>query len=133
MVSYAIDGSSNDKSLDANENDSNAESSDELVDTQNAPESKKKKQTRKRWGSKKANNEYQRLFDENKHLFDLSCDCCSKIFESLDEARAHYLSEHNTRKGYIKSITGKKLLCRAYVVQYLEWQANPEKFKYTYQ
>lgn len=122
--------SSNEEFHDENRIDSNVESVDEHDDTQNVSESNKKTQTRKRCRSKKNNQEYQNLFNENKHLFDMSCDCCSKLFESLDEARAHYLSEHDNPKGYIKSISGRKLLFRCNIVQHLERHSNPEKFKY---
>lgn len=128
LVIHAYDGS-----ISSNEefHDSNAQSVDELDDyTRNVTESEKKAHTRKRWDSKKNDTEYQRLFSENKHLFDMSCDCCSTLFESLNEARAHYLNEHNNPKGYIKSNSGKKMIYRSNVVQYLERHSNPEKFKY---
>lgn len=128
LANYA-NHSDNDESHDVNRNDSNVESVDENY-TQNGPESKKKASIRKRWQSKKNDREYQRLFNENKHLFDMSCDCCSKIFESLDEGRAHYLTEHNNPKGYIKSISWKKRLFRCYVVEHLKRLSNPQKSKY---
>lgn len=128
-VNHASD-SSNEEFHDADTNNSNVNSVDEHDDTQNVPESKKKTQTRKRFQLRTNNTVYQRLFNENKHLFDLSCDCCSKIFESLDEARAHYSSEHNKPKGYIRTSNGRKLLFRCNVMQHLERHSNPEKFKY---
>lgn len=122
--------SSNEEFHDENRIDSNVESVDEHDDTQNVSESNKTTKTRKRWQSKKNNQEYQRLFNENNHLFDMSCDCCSKMFESLDEARAHYLSEHDNPKGYIKSISGRKMWFRCNVVQHIERHLNPEKHMY---
>lgn len=50
--------------------------------------------------------EYQERFDEifaeHKHRFDLSCDSCSTIFETLNEARMHYARKHKNKHGYIK-------------------------------
>lgn len=51
--------------------------------------------------------EFDKLFVEHKHLFDMSCDMCSTIFASLTEARVHYAQEHNIRRGYIKCCSDK--------------------------
>lgn len=93
---------------------------------------RKRKEKRKQLKSKKDNKEFQKTFKENKHLFDLSCDCCSKIFGSLDEARKHYSTEHGNPKGYIKSTSGKKIFYNCEVVQYLKRHFNPDKFKYVH-
>lgn len=46
--------------------------------------------------------EFEKVFLKNKHRFDLKCENCPKIFESLTEARTHYAKEHNNPRGYIK-------------------------------
>lgn len=46
--------------------------------------------------------DFEKLFLENRHRFDMTCDACPKLFETLDEARSHYASDHNNPHGYIK-------------------------------
>lgn len=113
---------SNDENNDSNEDEDGVDEHD----TQN--KSEKKALTRKRWQSKKNNNEYQKLFSENRHLFDMSCDFCSATFDSLDEGRAHYLTAHNNTRGYIKCC-GKKMFYRCNIVSHLVRHSNPDKFK----
>lgn len=63
------------------------------------------------------------------HLFDMTCDCCSNVvFESLDEARKHYTSEHNNPRGYIKCC-GRRMFYRCQVVQHVTRHLDPDKFK----
>lgn len=91
--------------------------------------SKRKTPKRKQWQTKKKNKEYQKIFSENMHLFDMSCDCCSNVFESLDEARKHYTSEHDNPRGYIKCC-GRRMFYRCQVVQHVTRHLDPDKFKY---
>lgn len=129
-----IDGINDDNeenSLDAIGHESNDKCTEEY-DPKNSPEnaSEKTVSTRKRWQSKKKDKEYQMIFNENKHLFNMSCDLCSKAFESLDETRAHYLTEHNISRGYIKCVeSGRKMFYRYAVMQHIERHLNPDKFK----
>ena len=117
-------------------NDSYAENFDDNNDgstDENEPrDDTTRRQKSKRWNAKKNTKEYQKMFDENRHLFDMQCDCCSKVFESLEEGRAHYLSKHNNSKGYIKTKNGNKLFYRCNVVQQLERHLNPDNFKYVF-
>lgn len=41
---------------------------------------------------------FDKLFTENKQLFDMNCDCCPTKFETLDDARKHYKEFHNEVK-----------------------------------
>lgn len=82
----------------------------------------------KRWQTKKNNKEYQQLFSENKHIFDMSCDVCAKVFKSLEEARTHYLCEHGNSKGYIKC-GRRRVMLRCQVVDHITRHLYPEKFK----
>lgn len=91
---------------------------------------KKRKQRMTRLQSRKNKKEHQKKFNQNLHLFNMSCDCCSKIFESLDEARTHYSAEHNNPKGYIKSKEGNKIYHRWHVLQHIDRHHNPDNFKY---
>lgn len=124
----AID-SNNEDSNELDGMESNAENGDES-DSQNGSRLKKRAYSRNR-RSKIIDIDYQKLFEENKHFLNMSCDCCSKAFESLEEARDHYLAEHGNSKGYIKTARGKKLLHRCNVLKYLTRRSNP-MFKYVY-
>lgn len=113
------------------DDDNNEENAIENV-REGVAESKTRKPRKKYIPSeaKKKNEEYRKMFHENRHLFDMSCDCCPTVFESLDEARAHYLSEHNIAKGYIKSTSGIKMVLRCNIIRYIDRYLNPDKFKY---
>lgn len=70
----------------------------------------------------------QKLFVENKYRFDLTCDNCSASFESLDDAREHYSTEHNNPKGYLKCCN-IRLEYPFKVYHHILKHVNPEKFK----
>lgn len=119
-----------------NLNEKTDDNNDECVDEddykiENDPEYELKSKTprRKQWQTKKKNKEYQKIFSENMHLFDMSCDCCSKIFESLEEARPHYATDHNNPRGYIKCC-GRRMFYRCQVVQHVTRHLDPDQFKY---
>lgn len=77
------------------------------------------------------NNKFQKFFNEHRHLFDMSCDRCAKTFESLNEARAHHLADHDNPKGYIKSKSGKrKMFFPNDVLHHIALHLDPDKFKY---
>lgn len=117
--------------FDAKSEHNNDESVEEDEDHQTDTEYKSKRKTpkRKQWQTKKKNKEYQKIFAENMYLFDMACDCCSNVFESLDEARKHYASEHNNPRGYIKCC-GRRMFYRCQVVQHVTRHLDPDKFKY---
>lgn len=120
---------------DANDSicDSNAESVDEFDNDNDSEYKLNEPKTRKRRKSKKEVEKekkgFQTLFNENRDLFDMSCDFCSNTFESFDEARKHYSSEHLNPKGYIKSKSGIKLFYRNQILMQIDRQTNPDKFK----
>lgn len=125
----------NDDSCPVNYDDNNEESSDER-DYENDSEfkndvpTKKCKRRKSKMEIEKKKNDFQKMINENRDLFDMSCDCCSKMFESLDEARAHYSTEHLNPKGYIKTKSGIKLFYRNNILKQIERQTNPDKFKW---
>lgn len=84
----------------------------------------------RRMAAKQKKVEFRKLFAENKHRFDMSCDyvSCSSVFESLEEARRHYATEHNSSKGHIKCCN-VKLTYRCEVVRHLYRHLDPNKFK----
>lgn len=45
--------------------------------------------------------EYDKLFAEHKYRFNMKCDNCPTIFETLSDARTHYKKEHNNPDGHI--------------------------------
>lgn len=51
--------------------------------------------------------QFDKLFAANKHHFDMTCDNCSCVFESFDEAQSHYANEHTNLSGYIKCCNTK--------------------------
>lgn len=78
--------------------------------------------------AKKKKIEFEKLFSENKHRFDMSCDACPKSFDTLDEARSHYAADHNNPRGYIKCCN-VKLIYRCKVVKHLYRHLDPGKFR----
>lgn len=72
--------------------------------------------------------EFEKMFAENRHRFDMSCDSCSQSFNSLDEIRNHYASEHNNNNGYIKCCNAK-LKYRCQIQQHIANHLEPHKFK----
>lgn len=123
-----IDGP-NDLDEENLESKCNVESVEE-ADCQTDLECKSKRKTpkRKQWQTKKKNKEYQKMFNENRHLFDMSCDCCKKEFDSLDEARKHYATKHDNPRGYLKCC-GRRMFYRCQVVQHITRHLDPDKFK----
>lgn len=87
-----------------------------------------KKALSRRMKAKKRRFEFKKLFLENKHRFDLTCDLCPQIFETLHAARNHYGSEHNNSKGYIKCCNNK-LSYRCEIVKHLYRHLDPYKYK----
>lgn len=73
--------------------------------------------------------EFEKLLNENRDLLDMSCECCPKVFDSLDEARNHYAAEHNIPKGFIKCCK-HKLRTRYEVKEHLAYHSDPERYKY---
>lgn len=71
------------------------------------------------------------LFAEYKQLFDLSCDKCSSLCESLADARKHYSIKHKDRNGYIKcKECNIKISFRCKLLTHLIHHAEIDKFKY---
>lgn len=90
---------------------------------------KRKSRHEMRKSAKQKQINFDKLLAEHRHRFDMSCDFCSKTFDSLDDARLHYASEHNNPMGYIKCCKAK-LKHRNQVVQHLDRHLNPNKLKY---
>lgn len=79
----------------------------------------------KRHKKKNQSDEESKFMAEN---FDMTCDKCSTIFTTLDEARTHYKEFHNDDKGYIKCC-GTKLRHTWQIRDHVKSHLNPDSFK----
>lgn len=70
----------------------------------------------------------QEMVEYVQYNFDMSCDRCDEIFESLPHAIRHYSSEHSEPKGYIKCCN-KKFRTLATIDDHIHWHKNPESWK----
>lgn len=59
----------------------------------------------------------------------MTCDACTKTFESLDEARKHYAKQHKNSKGYIKCCS-VKLTYPSSVITHLNRHLQANTFKW---
>lgn len=78
--------------------------------------------------TKLTRSEFEIVFSENRHLFDMTCDHCPIVFDSLDEARGHYANVHNNPLGYIKCCKSK-LTYRSQIIYHLARHIDPTDFK----
>lgn len=78
--------------------------------------------------AKQKNLDFKKLFADNLHRFDMTCDLCSETFTTLNDARSHYTNAHNNTKGYIKCCN-TKLTYRCEIVYHLYRHIEPEKYK----
>lgn len=82
---------------------------------------------------RKSNNrkriDIEKLLAENLDLLDMSCECCPKVFDSLDEAQKHYADEHNNPRGFIKCCK-HKLRTRYQVKEHLAFHRDRDRYKY---
>ncbi|XP_055317616.1 zinc finger protein 28-like [Sitodiplosis mosellana] len=104
---------SNSSNTDARDYSDNTNDSDEKIEEKNDKETKEKSPTSK-WDSISSNKkkgikmkdrehvQYDKLFAEHKHHFNMNCESCPTTFETLEEARKHYTKKHQNPNGYIK-------------------------------
>lgn len=85
-----------------------------------------RKRSRQSTTAKQKKNEFEKLFSENMHRFDMLCDLCPKSFHSFDEAKTHYAIVHNNRRGYIKCCN-LKFFYRCNILKHLYFHL--EKYK----
>lgn len=71
---------------------------------------------------------FEKYFAEHKHYFDMKCDHCPKVFESFEEAKSHYASEHRNPQGYIRCC-GLKIKFRYKVKEHLKRHLDPDSLK----
>ncbi|XP_031634974.1 zinc finger protein 91-like [Contarinia nasturtii] len=88
----------------------------------------KDKPTRKKEKTKVVKGKFEKLFAENKHLFDMSCDLCPTIFKTLYEAKNHYVKVHKRQYGYIKCCN-QRLVYPSTVLKHFQRHLDPNKYK----
>lgn len=86
------------------------------------------KKSRQRTKYEVMEEKFVKMFKENEHLFDMTCDSCAATFKTLDEARTHYTKLHKNKKGYIKCCS-TKLTYRSEVIRHLQKHLEPKNFK----
>ncbi|XP_055317611.1 zinc finger protein 287-like isoform X1 [Sitodiplosis mosellana] len=104
---------SNSSDTDAGDYSDHTNDSDEIIEEKNDKETKEKSPTSK-WDSISSNKkkgikmrdrehvQYDKLFAEHKHQFNMNCESCPMTFKTLEEARKHYAKKHQNPNGYIK-------------------------------
>lgn len=60
--------------------------------------------------------------------FNMACDICETIFDSLTHAKSHYLNDHDEPKGYLKCCDIKLRSLRE-VEEHVDWHKNPGQHK----
>lgn len=62
------------------------------------------------------------------HFFDMTCDRCDNVFDSLEKALTHYIQEHNDQNGYIKCCD-MQFSEMSLVKDHIKWHLDPNIFK----
>lgn len=61
--------------------------------------------------------------------FNMKCDLCDTVFDSLKAAVPHYLSKHDNPYGYLKCCNIRLRYSRE-VLDHIQWHIDPDTFKY---
>lgn len=88
----------------------------------------KPKRRQRRTIARQRRSEFDKVFQEHKRFFDLTCEHCTAVFTTFYDAQQHYLSEHNITPGYVRCCT-VKLRSRFEVMRHLTRHLDPDKFK----
>lgn len=67
----------------------------------------------------------QQIIDQ---YFDMNCELCESIFNSLDDAITHYATNHNNPRGYVRCCQ-LKFASKGLLNWHIVWHLNPEVFK----
>lgn len=98
-----------------------------LVDSPVEAKRSRRTMGHRKMAAKQKKIEFKKLFVENKHRFDMSCDLCPTLFDTIDDARNHYATTHEHFKGYIKCCNAK-LTYRCEIVKHIYRHLKPERF-----
>lgn len=60
--------------------------------------------------------------------FDMACDHCEMIFESLHDAKKHYILAHQEPRGYLKCC-GIKLKTLLMISEHIDMHVDPERMR----
>lgn len=71
----------------------------------------------------------ERMKAAMKTFVDQTCDICHVNLDTLEEAKGHYLNEHNQSKGYFKCCKSK-LAYETNLIDHLNWHVNSKIFRY---
>lgn len=63
--------------------------------------------------------------------FNMKCDHCDTVFDTLKTARAHYLLKHRIQQGYLKCCT-LTFATNTSLVDHIQWHLNSDTFKYDF-
>lgn len=67
----------------------------------------------------------QQIIDQ---YFDMNCELCETVFNSLEDAISHYAINHNNPRGYIRCCQ-LKFASKGLLNWHIVWHLNPEVFK----
>lgn len=89
-----------------NEKNENVKDNSDIKSHKKSPATKRKRKTstgKRKWTKTedRTDIEYDKLFAEHKHRFNMKCELCPTIFKTLADARTHYKSKHNNPDGHI--------------------------------
>lgn len=59
--------------------------------------------------------------------FQMSCDLCMHRFVSWNDARSHYLDQHNVLKPFLRCCNRKYFL-RSRIIEHISWHVDPSSF-----
>lgn len=85
-------------------NEENVKDNIDIKSHKTSPATKRKRNSstsKRKWTRTEEDIEYDKLFAEHKHRFNMKCELCPTIFETLADARSHYKKEHNNPDGHI--------------------------------
>lgn len=60
--------------------------------------------------------------------FDMNCEQCETVFVSFQDAKMHYLTEHNEPRGYLRCC-GVKMKSLLIIAEHIDMHNNPDRMK----
>lgn len=68
------------------------------------------------------------MIEFTKANFDMGCDQCDMIFESLQDAKKHYILAHNKPHGYLRCC-GVKLKTLLTIAEHIDMHVEPDRMR----
>lgn len=69
-----------------------------------------------------------KMIEYVKTNFDMGCDHCEVIFESLNDAKKHYILAHNAPSGYVKCC-GVRLKTLRMIADHIDMHVDPDRMR----